>query len=85
MSYEVPFDEVPFTRMAPLARRATPGVFAVKTYEEIAAALAAEENTRPLSVARIAQIEQQALRKLRRILQARGIMGPADILPEDPV
>lgn len=50
-------------------------------HDEIAAALAAEEGTKPLSRARIAQIEREALRKLRRILEARGILSPDDMVP----
>lgn len=51
------------------------------SYDEIAEALAAETGDKPLSQSRIAQIEREALRKLRRILEVRGILGPDDILP----
>lgn len=81
MSLEVPIDEVPFVRMAEIARRAEPRFFAVADYAEVADSLAAEEGTKPLSPARIAQIEREALRKLRRILEARGILSPDDMVP----
>ncbi|MHB0973136.1 MAG: hypothetical protein ACYC0P_02695 [Thiobacillus sp.] len=50
------------------------------TEEEIAAALSAEEG-RPVSVQEVRRIEWLALRKLRRILQARGLT-PGNLLPE---
>ncbi|OYD54327.1 hypothetical protein CGK74_09085 [Thauera propionica] len=81
MSLEIPIDEVQFARMTEIARHAEPGFFAVANHDEIAAALAAEEGTKPLSRARIAQIEREALRKLRRILEARGILSPDDMVP----
>jgi len=34
-----------------------------------------------LSVQRIAQIEREALRKLRRLMLARGIIKPDDVVP----
>lgn len=78
---EVPIDETQFVRLAEIARHANPSHFAEVSYDEIAAALAAETGDKPLSQSRIAQIEREALRKLRRILEARGILGPDDILP----
>ncbi|MFA7605295.1 MAG: hypothetical protein WCY08_01780 [Rhodocyclaceae bacterium] len=81
---EVPIDDVEFERLADVARYAAPSFFADgATYEEIAAALAAEEGGKPLSRARIMQIERRALMKVRRALEARGIKGPASILPPD--
>jgi hypothetical protein len=80
---EAPFDDVQFVRRAKIADYADPGFFADEgaTYDEIAAAIAAEEGTKPLSRARIAKIEREALRKLRRILAARGILKPDDVVP----
>ena len=80
---ELPFDEVRFTRRARIADYASPAFFADDgaTYDEIAQAIAAEEGGKPLSSARIAQIEREALRKLRRILAARGILKPDDVVP----
>ena len=79
---EVPFDDAQFTRMAEIARHAEPGHFAEATFEEVAAALQVEEGaSKPLSRARLAQIEREALRKLRRMLEARGIKSPDDLLP----
>lgn len=81
-SHEVPIDDVTFTRRDKTADFAAPAFFADDgmTHEQIAAALAAEEGAAPLSVTRIAQIEREALRKLRRLLLARGIT-PDDLLP----
>lgn len=83
MALEVPIDDVPFTRRAKIADHASPAYFADDgmTYGEIALVLAAEEGGQPLSVQRIAQIERDALRKLRRILAARGILKPDDVVP----
>jgi len=80
---EAPFDDVQFVRRAKIAYYANPSFFADDgaTYDEIAAAIAAEEGTEPLSTGRIAQIEREALRKLRRILAARGILKADDVVP----
>jgi len=82
-AHEVPFDDAQFVRRARIADRADASFFADDglTYSEIAAALAADEGGKPLSEKRIRQIERSALHKLRRILAARGILGPNDILP----
>lgn len=81
MVYEVPIDDVQFVRLAELARHAEPGHFAEATLEEVSAALAAEEGGKPLSCSRIAQIEREALRKLRCILAAKGITSLEDLIP----
>lgn len=82
-SHEVPIDDVVFVRRAKTADHASPAYFADDgmTHEEIAIALAAEEGGKPLSVQRIAQIEREALRKLRRLMLARGILKPDDVVP----
>lgn len=82
-SHEVPIDDVVFVRRAKTADHAPPAYFADEgmTYEEIAAAIAAEEGGKPMSRQRIQQIERDALRKLRRILEARGILKPDDVVP----
>jgi len=80
---EVSFDDVQFVRRARIADRADASFFADDgmTYSEIAAALAADEGGKPLSEKRIRQIERSALHKLRRILAARGILKPEDMVP----
>ncbi|HHW65766.1 MAG TPA: hypothetical protein GX403_17795 [Rhodocyclaceae bacterium] len=82
-SHEVPIDDVTFTRRDKIADYAPPAYFADDgmTHEEIAAAIAAEEGTAPLSVERIRQIERDALRKLRRMMLLRGILKPDDVVP----
>ena len=50
------------------------------TEEEVAAALSEEEG-RPVTVQEVRRIEFLALRKLRRMLQARGLT-PGNLLPE---
>lgn len=49
------------------------------TEEEIAAALSEEEG-RPVSVGEVRRIEAIALRKLRRLLEARGL-SPENLAP----
>lgn len=79
---EVPAEEAQFVRRAKIADYAAPAYFADgMTHTEIAAALAAEEGGKPLSVQKIKQIERNALRKVRRILAARGITTLSEIVP----
>ena len=80
---EMPLADVQFVRRARIADRADASFFADDglTYSEIAAALAADEGGKPLSEKRIRQIERSALHKLRRILAARGILNPDDMVP----
>lgn len=79
----MPLADVQFVRRARIADRADASFFADDglTYSEIAAALAADEGGKPLSEKRIRQIERSALHKLRRILAARGILNPDDMVP----
>lgn len=74
--------DAPFVRRAKIADYAGPEFFADGlTREEVAIALAAEEGGKPLSVSRIAKIEREALRKVRKLLAARGIHEPGDVVP----
>lgn len=70
-----------WARTHPLARSARRSDLAVMTLEETAAALALEEGGLPLTIEAIRQIELRALRKLWRLLVARGITRIEDVLP----
>jgi hypothetical protein len=50
------------------------------TEEEVAAWLSVSEG-RPVAIHEVRRIEAQALRKLRRLLQARGLSA-SDLLPD---
>lgn len=75
--------DLPFVRRAKIANYASPDFFADDgmTREEVAIALAAEEGGKPLSTKAIARIEREALRKVRKLLAARGIRELGDVVP----